>query len=495
MGVLDKIEWIYPPRYGPEWGSGGIFGLKYHMGVLYYMLAFEATAHFVSSRYMSRYRFEKLGSKPVSGGDTYNAVDAVDGQIFFGGWVHAPAIYKGRAGGKGSSISFRNKYSHVHLYDVYDDQVELIWKEGMGHEEDWVGEVSEIIYDSVGDRLLLARADGMANLGIYQIDRAGGRYARLSDVPALKGSLFYDHACFDMIDKAIHSVVGVQCIDLVENKVKTLKFRDPYKISIDKGAIQYPVPGVAAQGYGRFMLFVRGGVFIGNPIDEEFEEVRFYRLFDFGRSGYSPRRTMAKSIGGGVLVGFNAYSEALIYPRDDFERELSRATNTIAGPSTLVYISPPTARIAAAFGARVTGFEIVDGRLLVAVNNMANTSRYDALPIDAGYRGFTVLDLGMLYSSPQIRFNVRGWQVGTDHFGGIPLAGYSEPKLVIRSSRDNRLTIYTYDLSLPPIDADQDRYSLKKGRNTIDLKGHGNSIVSFKLEDPDEKTLITIDLE
>ena len=47
--------------------------------------------------------------------------------------------------------------------------------------------------------------------------------------------------------------------------------------------------------------------------------MRFIRLFDFGDSGYFSRRTVAKPIGGGVLVAFNAYSESLVRPANQFE--------------------------------------------------------------------------------------------------------------------------------------------------------------------------------
>lgn len=141
--VMDKLlpEYLYSPRYGPEWGSGGIFGLKYHRGVLYYTLAFEAIANFihVSEGRVRRYRFEQVGPLPTSGGDTCNAVEAVDNTIYFGGWVHAPAIYRGREVRLGATISFRNKYSHVHAYDIEEDSITLLWKESMHHRPSELG--------------------------------------------------------------------------------------------------------------------------------------------------------------------------------------------------------------------------------------------------------------------------------------------------------------------------------------------------------------------
>ncbi len=153
-------------------GSGGIFGLRYHNGVLYFTVAFEAEAHFIDmkSGEEKTYDFILVGdAPPTSGGDTYNAVETVDEFIYFGGWVHAPAVYR-----EDRRILFNNKYSHVHVYDTEEGSVKLLWKESIHHETDWAGEVSDIIYDPYGDRLLLAREDGHTNLGVYSLDRKRG---------------------------------------------------------------------------------------------------------------------------------------------------------------------------------------------------------------------------------------------------------------------------------------------------------------------------------
>ncbi|MEM1805929.1 MAG: DUF2139 domain-containing protein [Ignisphaera sp.] len=491
--ILNNLGGLFPPRYGPEWGSGGIFGLKYYRETLYFTLAFEAEAHFINDD-EKVYRYELVGPGPRSGGDTYNAVDTVDEYIYFGGWVHAPAIYVGRKDGMGSYISFKNKCSHVHSYDVYNARVELLWRECLNHETDWVGEVSEIVYDPAGDRLLLARGDGMVNLGVYQIDRKGGNYRKLSSVPAQKGSYFYDHICFDMFKDWVDGVIGIQCIDLVEDKVRYLELKDIAKRSIDGGEVSWRLPGSATSAYGRFFLFIRGGLLVGNPVDESIEPIVFYRLFDFGLSGYTPRRSMAKPFAGGILVGFNSYSEATIKSTNEYEKILSKATNTIVAPSVLLFIAPPIAKIVGIFGARITGFESVGDKLIVAYNTMANTFRYDALPIDAGFRGFTILDQDIVNRNPPLKFVIRGFQVENRTFGGIPTAGYREPSIEVLSNKDNKIYIYEYDLSLPPISVAQDVYTLSKGKNVLDLKSYRNSILSFKLEKEDREALIKINL-
>lgn len=493
LAELNLVEqMIFPPRYGPEWGSGGIFGLKHHRGTLYFTLAFEAMAYFIKDDKVRRYTYDLVGPGPRSGGDTYNAVEAVDEYIYFGGWVHAPAVYLRDT--KGAQILFRNKYSHVHSYNIYDDSIKLLWKESLGHESEWVGEISEIVYDPVNDRLLLARGDGMTNLGVYQIDRKGSNYRRISEVPAQKGSYLFDHVCFDMFKNWVDGVDGIQCVDLVEDRITYSRLSNIEKISIDEGNILWRLPGAATSAYGRFFLFIRGGVLIGNPIDGP-GSITFYRLFDFRLSGFGPRRTMVKPFAGGILIAFNSYSEAIMKPIDEYEKIMSKASNTIVAPSILLYVTPPMAKVVAVFGARITGFEVINDKIIVAYNTMANTFRYDALPIDAGFRGFTVIDHNLVYRDPPtIRFAVRGFQVGNNVFGGIPLSGYKEPRLKIFTAKSNRLHIYEYDLSLPPEGVYHDTYSLSQGKNTIELSSYRNSVVSFKLDEEDNKAVIKIDL-
>ncbi len=507
MGLDDIIGRLrsYPPSYAPEWGSGGIFGLKYYRGVLYYTVAFDALANFISEEGTQTYRFEQVGPLPTSGGDTYNAVEAVDDEIYFGGWVHAPASYELGPGPEMGVIVFTNKYSHVHVYDIGDRRVKLLWKEGAARKDEWAGEVSEIIYNPIQDELLIARGDGTINLGVYVLDREKGEAKRISERAALKGAVLYEYACFDILERQIKdvhgvlftkSVTGIQCVNLINHRTVTVPLGELSRRSVDGAPVSWPQTGPAASAYGRLFMFVKGGLIVGNPINEELEPLRFVRLFDFGDSGYFSRRTMAETVLGGVLTAFNAYSESVVRPTNSFEEMVARATNIIVGPSVMVHIAPPVARIVAAMGARITSFEPLGDKLIVATNTMSNTSRYNALPIDLGYRDFNILPLSILESSqgPPVRFRVPGILVKDKVFGGIPLAGYRSPRLKLSLSRSNRITIYEYDISLPPNNASEEHYEIGAGRSTIDLAGFGNSIVSFRLKEPDPEASIIIDL-
>ena len=488
-------KYTYPPRYGPEWGSGGVFGLKYHDHILYFTVAFEAESHFITSDMEQVYRFELIGKPgPRSGGDTYNAVEAVDREIYFGGWVHAPAIYGGRVD-KGGRILFYNKYSHVHVYDTQNYTVRLLWSDTIGHESKWAGEISEILYDTVNDRLIVARADGHQNLGIYSIDRKTGESRQISENPGLKGTHYLDYMCFDVMKNWIKGIEGIQVFDPITNKHTVMEISDYSKISVDGGSANWPLPGTATTAYSRLFFFVRGGLLVGDPLGD-LEPLNFVRLFDFGLSGYSPTRTMAKPLSGGVLVAFNAYTHGAIHARNEFEKKLVNVLETVNGPSILLYITPPVTRIIGAFGGRITGFEKVGDKLLLATSTEANLGADDATPIDTGFREIVELNLdSVLYSKPLVvEYSVQGWQVMDSTWGGIPLYGYKEPKLVINSTTENKIKINEYVLSLPPYKTDTVEYSIGRGKQVVDLSGF-KGIVSFKLEKPDTDAKIRVILE
>ena len=489
--IFSKVpQFEFPPRYGPEWGSGGIFGLKYHNGILAYTLAFEAEVHFQKTEGESVYRFDHLGNPPRSGGDTYNAVEAVDDEIYFGGWVHAPAVYGGRTG-KGGKILFNNKFSHLHSYNAKEDRVRLLWKDTLSHEWKWAGEVSQIVYDPVADRLLIARADGHEHLGVFSVNAKTGQAEKISDTPALKGTPHLDYVCFDVRTDWTKGLEGIQTLDLVTGKWQTKRI-DFARDSIDGRGAYWPGAGCAISAYSRLFFFVRGGVLVGDPLGD-LEGMSFVRLFDFG-TDYSPSRTVCKAVAGGILVAFNAYSQSFLHPRNEFETNMKSRANFVNGPSVLLYITPPQVRVVGVFGGRITSFEKVGDKLVVAGSTAANLSADDATPVDTGHRDLSVFDLGsILANNPSASFRVSGEHVMDGGWGGIPLDGRGEAELRIDSSKENTLTLNEYALSLPVGPARSETVPLKRGRQSVDLSGY-RGIVSFRLGTADPQATMAIRL-
>ncbi|AFL95393.1 hypothetical protein CL1_1190 [Thermococcus cleftensis] len=477
----------FPGRYGPEWGSGGIFGLRYHDGVLYYTLAFEAEAHFIDLKGGDErvYDFTLVGPAPTSGGDTYNAVETVDEFIYFGGWVHAPAVYRERR------ILFNNKYSHVHAYDTSEGTVKLLWRDSIHHETDWAGEVSDLIYDPYNDRLLLAREDGHANLGVYALDRRTGRAEALLHEPSPKGTRVHDSVFFGVGNNFTGGLRGIKALDLISGRWESFRVAE----SADGRPYIRPELGAMASAYNRAFAFVRGGIIAGNPLMGE--EFTFFRLLDF-YTFYAPFRVNAINVGGGILTAFNAHHDAVYRPGSDGMDWWT--TNTVVGPSVLLYVAPPMVKIVGALGARVTSIEKMDGKLLVATNSAPNTGATEATPFDTGNRDIVVLDEKILQERPpSVSFSLplslpsAAKNLGAGTFGGIPLDGHREPRMVLHLHRDNLLTVYEYDLSLPPGESVAETFEVRAGRNVIDLSAF-SGIVSFELKKPDFKGRARIEL-
>lgn len=459
--------------------------MKYHRGILLYTLAFEAEVHIQKQDEETVYKYDLVGPGPHSGGDTYNAVEAVDDEIYFGGWVHAPAVYRSGTEGRGD-ILFSNKFSHLHRYDAKQGTLKLLWSDSLKDQSRWAGEISQIVYDPIGDKLLVARGDGHDHLGVFAIDRRTGIEERLSETPALKGALHMDHICFDVRSDWTKGVQGVQSLDLVTRRWSTAGV-DFSRDSVDGGGTYWPGVGCSLSAYARLFLFVRGGVLVGDPLGN-LEGMRFVRLFDFG-TDYSPSRTVCKPIGGGILVCFNAHSQSVLRPRGEFDARMKAKANFVNGPSVLLYITPPQVRIVTALGGRVTSFEKVADKLLVAGSTAANLGGDDSTMVDTGHRDLSVLDVGsVLMNNPPVTFKALGEHVMDAPWGGIPLFGRREAELRISSRKENALRVYEYDLGLPVQQARMERTPVKEGQQVCDLSGYRN-IVSFRFEraDPDAK--------
>jgi len=485
----------FKPESGTEWGSGGIFGLKYHMGVLYFTLSFDAKAYFFRGSDFRRYDFDLVGPEPRSGGDTYNAVEAVDNKIFFGGWVHTPVRYK--VMDKYLTIDFSNKYSHLHQYDVYEDKVTLLWRESAGLESEWVGEVSSIIYDPLNDGLLISRADGSRSLGVFRFNLRGRKMELLSDKPSLKGSIIGDSACFD-ISLGINGIYGIQCLDLIRNSWSFRWFSEDLKdVSVDGEGVLRPISvGSIASAYGRLFIFVRGGVVIWDPSQEVGKDLHFVRLYDFCRKDYGPLRTNHVVVGGGIVIPFNAYPHGILRTITDDLKLIARNVNYIPTSSNLLYITPPNVRVLTSLGARITSIEHVGSELVLGTNTMANLGVYDTTPFDIGERELLLLNItSLLSSNPQpTTVKVLGSIVGNNAWGGIPLNNYRKAVLHIRASKDNKLRIYEYDIGLPPSLHSVDVVDVRVGKNSIDLSNY-NDIISFKFEVEDREAEIYLNLK
>lgn len=369
-------------RYGFEWGSGGIFGLRYYNGVFYFIVVFEVEVYFidVKSGEEKIYDFILVGDVFMSGGDIYNVVEIVDEFIYFGGWVYVLVVYC-----EDRRIFFNNKYFYVYVYDIVEGLVKFFWKEFIYYEIDWVGEISDIIYDFYGDRFFLVREDGYVNFGVYFFDRKRGKVEFFIIELFLKGMCVYDVVFFGVGNNFIGGVREFRVFDFISGKWEVFKLGG----SVDGKFYERFEFGVMVLVYNRVFVFVCGGIFVGNfYMGEVFI---FYCFFDF-LMFYVFFCVNVINVGGGIFMVFNFYYDVL------YRKDLSDVgigwdfMNIFVGLSVFVYIVLLMVKIVGVFGVRVMSIEKMDGKFFVVINIILNIGVIEVMFFDIGNRDIVVLD-------------------------------------------------------------------------------------------------------
>ncbi|BAA79528.1 hypothetical protein APE_0560 [Aeropyrum pernix K1] len=480
--MLERVK----PGVGPEWGGGGIYSLRLHRGSLFYTLAFEARSTLLRGDCSwSSYDYSLVGPPPRSGGDTYNAVEAVDGKIYFGGWAHAPAVLERKGKGRLAEVVFTNKYSILHEMDVDTGEVRLLWKEGARDRRLWACEVSEVLYNPLRDTLLLARGDGHINCGIFEAGRRGG-VRKLSSTPVLKGEVFMDMACFS-IHHGWGGNPGLECVDLESGETVYTGEAVPEEAGLDGGGLDHYREGAVFQLHTRVYVAHKGGFTVFDP--EGGGEPRFYRVLDFGDNPYSPTRTNALYLGGGVLIPFNTPTAATVRGTDELPNNVQRSSRRSPAPTLLVYVTPTDMRIVGSLGARVTSMEALGDKVLLAWSTQPNFERYDATATDASVRGVAVVSQDSLLAGRPPPLSIRvdpGW-VGDRRFGGLPLYGYRELQV---DPRGGRVVLEAYEIS--------DEAPVKYGREVveggewIDVSSLTDSLVVMRIEKPPREGMVRV---
>ena len=196
------------------------------------------------------------------------------------------------------------------------------------------------------------------------------------------------------------------------------------------------------------------------------------------------------------MVAYNAYTHGILRTFTDEEKFIAERLDNIIGPSVLVYITPPIVRIVGVFGARITSMERVGNHLIVGTSTMANVGASNATPVDGGYKELIPLRVDDILKAKGIplEYHLSGNIVLDLAFGGIPLYGYKNPRMILHASKENEIFVIEYNASMSLEEAEKDQYKIEEGKNEIDLSTYPG-IVSFKLKNVDNKAKIRILLE
>jgi len=485
--IEEILQTYKAEKPSPEWGGGGIYGLHYHHGHIILTRAFEAETIVAStSCQIETYHYEQIGPPPRSGGDTYNAVTAVDNRIYFGGWVHAPADYRD------GKLLFTNKYSHIHYYDTDNYEFKLIWRESIHHPTQWAGEVTDLEHNPLTGDLLVARGDGQQNIGAYILRKTsqGWRIQRLTKGTYLRVTTYNDKACYIEDPRWTTRPFHLKCYDLETYREEETITINPAEPADMLGPITYPRPGDITPLHTGVYLTAKGLLAIINE-----ETVKTIRLLDMGPAPYSPFRCNNLPILGGILAAYNTAVMTTITGTDEVPREIQEASKTPPLDTLLLHITPTSIRIIARLGLRATSLALVAGEIWIATNTLPNLERYDATKTDWSTKTITKLPPTLITNPqpPPITITLRGKDIQDKPFGGIPLEGYKTPKLTIKATKTNTLHITTYTPQAETID--QDKTPIKPGKNTIPLTQYTPLITAMKLEKPDPKATIIIHLQ
>ena len=421
-----------PPR-GRRWCRGGVTGLVQAGGTLYYMLGCEAEARFLDLADCGErvYRMEALGPGPWRGGDEYNAATAVDEMVYFAGWA-AEAVLTPQG------VEER-RLVHVHSYNASSGAVALLWRsESRGH-------VTSLIYNPARDSVVASIGGGHERPGVYEVTRAG-EARQVSPVRVAPGAWAWGLLCYPH-DDASGGKPGLTCLDPIDYRGVTTSSRGA-EDSID-GHAHWGGPRAAA-AYGERLLVAGRGCLASYPDPGSGGPPRIYRLLSGTGHEPVPRAAVA---GGSVYVAYRPVGGS--------------------GASLVVELAPPTARIAAVMGYRVTSVSYAAGSLLVAWSSHGAESR-----------GVTAIPSWRLHGGEAAPATLR-LRLSTEPRGGVPLQGYRDPEAQIHVTKGNTLTIYAYDLSTEPGEAEATRYSVSSGLNTLSLRDYRGMIVSLRLSEPD----------
>jgi len=401
------------------------------------------------------YRYQLLDSLKPGGkrfaGDTHGAITNTGDSVFFGGFVFTDVSLSG------NSLTFVNKYSHIHRIESDGRKIDFVWYDGPGTDTSYVGEVTDMLYSPKDEAIYFTRGDGGSE--IWKLDLNTMSVNTVTSVGTVYKMELYD----DIIItggptwRANGYVVLYNLKDNTSKVVNTVGNR--YLETIPA------LTGQVVQYMNSIYVFGDGGVCALYP-SLNYDACYMHPFFRFSyNSMVVGKRSQKVYVGGVPIVAVNVWE----------------STSMPYSPvGLLMRFDPLGPQIIMPTGF-VTGLE-TDGRYIYVASAPNNHVYYRANNIvnyEPGRGRVFAVPVSDVLGKPiaPVVFNDEVYDWTADKwYLGIPISGFSKKILRVKASSSFTLRVVVYPIFYKP---DFDQYfevNLSTGWNTIDLSSYEGTV-------------------
>jgi hypothetical protein len=460
--------------YAPEWFANKYIFLRFHPKTRELIIHNGACAKvYADGELIYSYQlFDKIkfGGKKF-GGDTWGSITNNEDSVFFGGFAYADTSLNG------SSLTFVNKYSHIHRIASDGRTIDLLWYDGPGTATSYKPEVTDMLYSPKDDAIYFTRGDGGTD--IWKLDLSTMYVTQVTNTgkSLLKMELFNDMIITggpDGYGSGGHIVI-YNLKDGTANVVTSAT-----GVFID-GTPRF-MNGQVVQYFENIYIFGSGAVINYEPKYNAFFQFPFFRFKKANKVG--GRRSQKAYVNGIPVIAVNQY---------DGNAELRTPA------SVLVRLDHPSPQIIMPMG-YVSGLE-TDGKYLYTAvapqNTLYSTNSVNYQP---GRGGVFAMPVSSVMSKPlapvEFQDEIYNWTAG-DYYLGVPINGFSKRVLKVRAPAAFTLKLFFHYLwpAATDVTAEENDVSLSAGMNTIDLSSYDGLVAATPSANVSGYTLIKLILE
>jgi hypothetical protein len=397
------------------------------------------------------YSYELLDSlKPGGkkfGGDTHGAIVNTKDSVFFGGFAFADVSLDN------DTLTFINKYSHIHKIGPDGREINLVWYDGPGTNTSYVGEVTDMLYSPKDEAIYFTRGDG--GYDIWKLDLNTMYVSKVTNIGNVYKMELYD----DIIITGGPTWDAPGYVVLYDLKNNTTKVVNTIE---NRYLNTFPaMTGQVVQYMNSIYVFGNGGVCALYP-KFDYDACYMHPFFRFNyNSMVVGKRSQKVYIGGIPIVAVNV-------------REATSIPYSPAG--LLMKFDPIEPQIIMTTGF-VTGLE-TDGKYLYVASAPNNHIYYrpnNVVNYEPGRGGIFAIPVSDILGKPitPVVFNdeVYNWDTDTWYLG-VPISGFSKKILKVKTPSSFTLRVVVYPIFYKPNFDQYFEVDLSSGWNTIDLSSY-----------------------